>query len=162
MQQETQRELLQQIASDERRPAHERDAARRATATADQPTPSPRRHGRNANAPMTQADQDADIENSFRCDGKLTIQDRIDIERQLEPPTQSILAAFGSSLLWLFQNNTEELRILIALYGRTQSDFVRAKAAKTIQWIADYSPIDSAKTEAQQFLNQLDTNERTT
>jgi hypothetical protein len=162
VQQETQRELLQQIADDERRPAHERDAARRATATADQPTRSPRGHGRDANAPMTQADQDADIENSLRYDHQLTTQDRIEIERGLDPPTQAILAAFGSSLLWLFGSNSAEIQLLIDLHRRTHSDIVRKKASETIRWIADYSPIDSAKIEAQQFLTQLDTNERNT
>jgi hypothetical protein len=139
VQQETQRALLQQIADDERRPAHERDAARRATATADQPTPSPRRHGRNADAPMAQGDQDADIENSLRRDHQLTTQDRIEIERGLDPPTQAILAAFGSSLLWLFGNNSADIELLIELHRRTHSDIVRKKTAETIRWIGDYS-----------------------
>jgi hypothetical protein len=107
-------------------------------------TMSTRRRGRNANAPITQQDQDADIENSFRYDANLTTQDRIEIDRSLDESTRSILAAFGSSILWLFGNNTAEIQLLIDLHRKTQSDFVRAKTNTTIQWIADYSPIESA------------------
>jgi hypothetical protein len=101
VQQETQRELLLQIADDERRPAHERDAARRATATADQPTPSTRRHGRNANAPQTQDDIDADLDQAltFRPTDGLTTQDRIAIQKKLPESTRAILDAISSNCL---------------------------------------------------------------
>jgi hypothetical protein len=148
------RQILQAIADDERRPANEREAARRELAgPVAQSPPSPRRRGRNANAPQTQEDIDNDIESSFRYDNQLTTQDKIDIQRGYEPSTQAILAAFGSSLLWLFQNNAEELRILIDLHSKTQSSFVRAKTINTIRWIADYSPNEVAKIRAQQFLD---------
>jgi hypothetical protein len=154
------RQMLQAIADDERRPANEREAARRELAgpVAQSPPSSPRRR-RNSNVPQTQADIDADIESSFRYDSQLTAQDRIEIERGFDTPTQAILAAFGSSLLWLFQNNAEELRILIALHSKTQSSFVRAKTINTIRWIADYSLNEVAKIQAQRFLNQIDQGE---
>jgi hypothetical protein len=142
--------ILQAIADDVRRVPHERAAARRELAgPVAQSPPSPRRRGRNANTPQSQEDIDSDLESSFRYDSQLTTQDRIEIERGFEPSTQAILAAFGSSLLWLFQNNAEELRILIDLHGKTQSDFVRAKTIKTIRWIADYSDVPAAKLQAQ-------------
>ena len=152
------RTILQAIADDVRRAPHEREAARRELAgpIAQSPAASPRRHGRNSNVPQTQADIDADIESSFRYDNQLTTQDKIEIEREFDAPTQAILAAFGSSLLWLFQNNAEELRILIDLHGKTQSDFVGEKTIKTIRWIADFSPNEAAKAQATQFLHQLD------
>jgi hypothetical protein len=148
------KDLLQQIADDERRPVNEREAARRelAAPVAQSPPSSPRR-GRNANTPQSQDDQDGDIESSFRYDSQLTTQDRIEAERGFDPPTQAILAAFGSSVLWLFQNNLAEITLLINLHGRTQSDFVREKTIKTIRWITDYSTVPSAKLQAQEFLH---------
>jgi hypothetical protein len=141
------KQMLQQIADDDRRPTHERDAARREL-NADQPATPPRRHGRNSNVPMTQADQDSDIERDYQLlhDGQLTTQDQIDFRRGLDESTNAILRAFASPVLDL----------LIDLYSRTQSDFIRDRAAKTIQWIADYSTVPSAKTQAREFLNQLD------
>jgi hypothetical protein len=155
------RQMLQAIADDERRPVNEREAARRelAAPVAQSPSPSPHRRGRNSSVPQTQEDIDNDIESSFRYDNQLTTQDRIDIERGFDAPTQAILAAFGSSLLWLFQNNAEELRILIDLHSKTQSSFVRAKTINTIRWIADYSTVPSAKLQAQEFIHHLDNQE---
>jgi hypothetical protein len=150
------RKILQHVIDDPASTEVERaEATRELNATAPSTPPSSRR-GRNANVPMAQQDQDADIENSFRYDAQLTTQDRIEIDRSLDQSTRSILAAFGSSILWLFANNAAEIQLLIDLHGKTHSDFVRAKTIQTIRWIADYSPIESAKTAAQQFLNQLD------
>jgi hypothetical protein len=157
------KEMLQQIADDERRPTRERDAARRELETAAQPAPtSPRRHGRSSNVPITQADQDSDIERDYRLlhDGQLTTQDQIDFRRGLDESTQAILGSFASPVLDLFANNDAEIVLLIDLHGRTQSHFVRAKAMQTIGWIADYSPIESAKMKAQEFLTQLDRKEQ--
>jgi hypothetical protein len=162
VQQETQRELLQMIANDERRPAHERDAARRATATADQPSPSPRKYGRNANAPATQADQDADIEAHFRNlhDDALTQQDRTQIDSEFGQDTQLILDSFFSELAALYTRNDEEIPLLIDLAQRTLSDFVRAKTLRAIRAIAGYSQSEAAKRQAQEFLQtQSDTQE---
>jgi hypothetical protein len=162
VQQETQRELLQQIANDDRRPPHERQAARHELGTADQP--SPRRHGRNANAPQTQADIDADLEQvlTIQPNDGLTAQDRIEIQRGLPEATRLILDAIGNNcLLWLFGNNLADVTVLIDCVNRTGSSVVKAKALDTLRLISQRSPIDSAKTEAQQFLNQLDTSERT-
>jgi hypothetical protein len=149
------KDLLQQIADDERRPVNEREAARRelAAPVAQSTPPSLRRRGRNSSVPQTQEDIDNDIESSFRYDSQLTTQDKIDIQRGYEPSTQAILAAFGSSVLWLFGNNLAEIALLIDLHGKTQSDFVREKTIKTIRWIADYSPIEMATIQAQQFLD---------
>jgi hypothetical protein len=149
------KDLLQQIADDERRPVNEREAARRelAAPVAQSPSPSPRR-GRTSSVPQTQQDIDNDIECSLRYDRQLTIQDRIEVERGFEPSTQAILAAFGSSVLWLFGNNLVEIQLLIDLHGRTRSAIVRKKAVETIKWIADYSPTE-AKIQAQQFLDQI-------
>jgi len=156
------RTILQMIADDETRPPQEREEARRAIAelNVDQSPPS-RLLGRNANAPQSQADVDSDIESHFRNfhDPRLDGQGRREIEQCLSELTRAILAAFGNSLLWLFTNNDAEIKILIDLHRRTQSDFVREKTARTIRWIADYSPLASAKAEAQQFLTQLDTTE---
>jgi hypothetical protein len=153
------RTILQSIADDERRPAHEREAARRELANGETTaTPTPRRRRRNANVPMSQADQDADIiaALTFRPSDGLTSSDRIEIEAGMDESTRAILAAFGSALLWLFNNNAAEIQILIDLHGRTQSDFVREKATETIRWIAAYSPIEAAKTQAWEFIQKLD------
>jgi hypothetical protein len=151
------RKILQLIVNDPASTEIERTEAKRALGelTTDQSPPAPRR-GCNASVPQTQEDIDNDIESSFRHDSQLTTQDRIEVERAFEPSTQAILAAFGSSLLWLFQNNAEELRILIELHGETQSDFVRAKTIKTIQWIADYSTVAAAKLQAHAFIREFD------
>jgi hypothetical protein len=150
------RKILRVIIDDPASTDVERTEAKRALAeltTAQSTPPSPRR-GRNANTPQSQEDIDNDIESSFRYDSQLTAQDRIEIERGFDAPTQAILAAFGSSVLWLFGNNLAEIQLLIDLHGRTRSDIVRKKAVETIKWIADYSPTE-AKIKAQQFLDQL-------
>jgi hypothetical protein len=155
--------ILRHVIDDPASTEVERAEATRELNATDQSAPSsPRRGGRNANVPMSQQDQDSDIENSFRYAANLTTQDRIEIVRSLDESTRAILAAFGSSILWLFADNAAEIQLLIDLHGRTHSDFVRAKTIQTIRWIADYSPIESAKTAARQFLNQLDSTERTT
>jgi hypothetical protein len=147
------RMILQAIADDERRPAHEREAARRELANGESPSkPSLRRRNRNSNLPMTQQDQDADLTTALTFRPSETSSDRIEIEAGMDDSTRAILAAFGSCLLWLFDNNAEEIRILIDLHRRTQSESIRDKATKTIRWIADYSTNEAAKAEAQQCL----------
>ena len=126
--------------------------------TGDQSGPPSRRLGRNANVPQTQADQDADIENWLRrdlLDSNLTTSGLHEIFHGFDSSTQGILDAFANNLFGLFPDNLAEIQLLIDLHRRTQSDFVREKATQTIHCIADFSPIESAKTEAQQFLNQL-------
>jgi len=148
------------IADDETRPPQEREEARRAIAelNVDQSPPS-RRLGRNANAPQSQADVDSDIQNHFRNlhDPQLDDQGRREIELDLSESTRAILSAFGNRLLWLFHDNAAELPLMMDLHQRTQSAFVKAKALEVITHIAKYSPLASAKAEAQQFLTQLDT-----
>lgn len=124
---QNQKMILQHIADDVRRPENEREAARRELSAPGQPAPSHRR-GRNANVPQTQQDQDADIETSFRYDNQLTTRDRIEIERGLDEATQQILRAFANRILWLFADNMAEIELMISLYQRTQSNFVRGKA----------------------------------
>lgn len=147
--------ILQQIADDVRRPDNEREAARRELLPPAQASP---RRGRNSNTPQTQQDQDADIENSFRCNDRLTTRDRIEIERSLDESTQQILRALGNRILWLFSDNLSEVELMISLHRRTQSDFVRGKALEAIQHIASYSTIQAAKSQAQEFLCELDLN----
>jgi hypothetical protein len=62
--------ILQLIADDEHRPAHEREAARRelAAPVAQSAPSAPRRRGRNSNAPQTQQDIDSDVENWYLRD----------------------------------------------------------------------------------------------
>jgi hypothetical protein len=149
------RKILQLIINDDASTEVERTEAKRVLGEMTAKTPPSPRRGRNSSVPQTQEDIDNDIESSFRHDSQLTTQDRIEIVRGLEPSTQAVLAAFGSSVLWLFENNLAEIALLIDLHGKTQSDFVRAKAIKTIQWIADYSTVPAAKLQAQEFLHQL-------
>jgi hypothetical protein len=161
VQQETQRELLQAIANDEHRPMREREAARRELANpADQPkVQSPCRHRRNANTPMSQADEDGDLEQAltFNPNDGLTTQDRIEIQRGLPESSQLILNAIGNNcLLWLFTNNVADVPVLIDCVNRTGSSLVKAKALDTLHLISRHSPIESAKLQAQEFLNQLD------
>jgi hypothetical protein len=156
------RQILQSIADDERRPAHEREVARRelAVAPATQPAPTSPRHGRNSGVPQSQQDLDGELENWYQRilpDNNLTCSDRREIRLNFDPSTQAIIDVFGNHILWLFGQNIAEIKILIDLHRRTQSDFVRAKTAQTIKWIADYTSLESAKAEAQQFLTQLDT-----
>jgi hypothetical protein len=151
--------ILRIIINDPGSTEVERAEAKRVLGESTDPSPpSQRRRSRNANVPMTQADQDADLNSAltFRSNDGLTSSDRIEITAGMDDSTRAILAAYGSSILWLFQNNAAEIQTLIDLHARTQSDFVREKTIKTIRWIADYSPIEAAKTQAKEFLDQLD------
>ena len=65
----------------------------------------------------------------------------------------------SSRLLWLFTNNAAEIQLLIALHGRTRSELVRLEVMKGIEHIAKHSTINEAKLTAQQYLNQLRTNQ---
>jgi hypothetical protein len=151
------KDLLQQIADDEHRPANEREAARRelAAPAADQSPPSsPRRRGRNSNAPQTQEDLDSDVENWFQRDlrdSSLTCSDRHAIFQGFDLWTQRLLDAFSNRLLGLF--SATDPQVLIDACSKTKSEFVKDKVIETIRHIAAYSPID--KTQAQQFLDQI-------
>jgi hypothetical protein len=154
------RRILQSIADDERRPTHERDAARRELG-ADQPQ-SPRRRGRNSDAPITQADRDADIENWYHrdlLDKNLTSSDRNEIFNGFDSSTQAILDAFGSNILWLFTNNEAEVPVLIEAVTNTTSEFIRAKALSTLRAIGNYSNVETAKAQASEFLLQFKENQ---
>jgi hypothetical protein len=149
------RQILQSIADDERRPEHERDAARREL-NADQPQ-SPRRRGRNSTAPITQEDRDCDIENWYHrdlLDKDLTSTDRNEIFNGFDSSTQAILDAFGSNILWLFGNNAVEVPVLIEAVRNTKSDFIRSKALMTLGAIARNSTIETAKAAATDFLTR--------
>ena len=146
------RQILRSMADDERRPRHERDAARREL-NANQPAPSSRRA---RDAPTSQHDLDGEIENWYQRilpDANLTMSDRHEIRLNFDPSTQSIIDVFGNHLLWLFGQNVAEIALLIDLYGRTQSDYVRKKTLGAIEWIARYSPLDDARTTAKEFLD---------
>jgi hypothetical protein len=157
------RKILQLIIDDPGSTDQERSEAKRALAesTTDQSSPpSPRRHGRNANVPQTQEDKDSDVENWFQRDlrdSSLTGSDRRDIFQGFDPSTQALLDAFSSRLLGLF--NAADPQVLIDAYGKTKSAFVKDKVIETVRHIATYSPIEAAKTQAQQFINQLDKGE---
>jgi hypothetical protein len=91
---------LQSIADDERRPAHEREVARRelAVAPAAQPAPTSPRHGRNAGVPQSQQDLDGELENWYQhilLDSNLTGSDRREIRLNFDLSTQAILDAFA-------------------------------------------------------------------
>jgi hypothetical protein len=64
-------------------------------------------------------------------------------------------ANLTTEILGSGQVNAGDVPKLIDLVGRTQSDFVRGKCLAVLQLIADFSPIESVKTEAQEFLKQL-------
>jgi hypothetical protein len=158
------RQILQAIADDERRPQHEREAARRelAVAPADQQAPTSPRHGRNAGVPHSQQDLDGELENWYQrilLDSNLTCSDRGEIRLNFDPSTQAIIDVFGNHLVWLFGQNVTEIALLIDLHRRTQSDYVRKKTLDAIEWIARFSPLDDARTTAKEFLEQLDTME---
>jgi hypothetical protein len=157
------RRLLQLIIDDPASTTVERTEAMRALGeiNSGQPARSQRR-GRNSNAPQTQQDQDADIENSFRYNDQLTTQDRIEIERSLDESTQQILHALANRILWLFADNVSEIELMIGLYQCTQSDFVRGKTLEVIQHIASHSTIQAAKIEAQEFLGEFNLNPQQT
>jgi hypothetical protein len=121
-------------------------------------SPAPRRYGRNANVPSSQADVDSDIENHFRScgDGRLDADARREIWRALDESTRNIIDAIEDvEMLGSGQVSARDVPTLIDLVGRTQSDFVRGKCLAVLQLIADFSPIESVKTEAQEFLKQL-------
>ena len=150
-------DLLQQIADDERRPPHEREAARRELATADQPKtalPSPRRHGRNANAPSSQQDIDDDILAWFKRDARLTLADRIEVFRSYDPSTQAIIDALVDPVLLALYRESD-FTLLKDIYQRTHSDSIRARAASTIRHLAQHSTIAAARIAATEFLDQL-------
>jgi hypothetical protein len=65
-------------------------------------------------------------------------------------------ANLTTEILGSGQVNAGDVPKLIDLVGRTQSDFVRGKCLAVLQLIADYSPIESVNTVAQEFLSQLD------
>jgi hypothetical protein len=156
VQQETQKELLQRIANDERRPVNERDAARREL-NVNQPAPSQRRYGRNANVPMTDADRDADLLMFFKLfsDPMLTTKDIAEIESSLDLKTQQILAAFDHAVLGLFHNSAAALPLLVELHAKTASQLVRVKAVGTIRAIAVCSHDPEVRRQAQEFLTDV-------
>jgi hypothetical protein len=86
-------------------------------------------------------------------DSSLTGPDRHEIFHAFDPSTQRLLDAFSYRLLGLF--NAADPQVLIDAYRQTQSAFVKAKVIDTIRHIAAYSPIESAKTQAQQFLEEI-------
>jgi hypothetical protein len=153
---QSQKMILQQIADDERRPVNEREAARRelAAPAALSTPPSPRRRGRNS-VPQTQEDKDSDVETWYRDlrDNSLTTSDRREIFLGFDLSTQKLLDVFSNHLLGLF--NATDSQLLIDAYSTTKSEFVKAKVIETIRHIATYSPIEAGKTQAQQFLDQL-------
>src|SRR5580704_16348546 len=152
----SQRLILQSIADDIRRPALEREAARRELNPAAQAA-SPKR-GRNSNAPMSQADEDADLEQAltYRANDGLSSMDRREIEATFDPVTRQCLDAIGDNLLLqLFTNNAEDVPLLISLVQRTGSSLAKSKALETLRLIATRSPLEPAKTAAQQFIDQL-------
>jgi hypothetical protein len=154
------KDLLQQIADDERRPANEREAARRELAApVAQSPPSPRRRGRNANAPMSQEDEDSDLIQAltFRPNDGLTILDRREIEADFDPITRECLDTIGNAcLLWIW--NPSDTQRMIELHARTKSPFIKSKTIAVLQHIAAYSTIQAARDQASEFLHQLDSN----
>jgi hypothetical protein len=151
------RKILQLIINDDASTEVERAEAKRALAemTVAQSPPSPRRRGRNSNTPQSQEDIDSDVENWYRRDlrdSSLTSSDRRDIFLGFDLSTQKLLDVFSNRLLGRF--NAADSQVLIDAYGKTKSEFVKAKVIETIRHIAAYSPI--AKTQAQQFIHQLD------
>jgi hypothetical protein len=156
--------ILQRVVNDPASTEVERAEATRELNATDQSAPSsPRRGGRNSGVPLSQSDLNGEIENWYRRvlpDSNLTGSDRREIFQGFDLSTQAILNAFTSHVLQLFADNAAEIQLLIDLHRRTHSDFVRAKTNATIQWIADYSPIESAKLHAQEFLQgQQSTNQ---
>jgi hypothetical protein len=151
--------ILQLIADDPASTYIERTEAMRVLGEmTGQPAPSHRR-GRNANAPMSQADEDADLEMALtsRPNDGLTSIDIYEIEAAFHPVTRQCLDAIGSNLLLhLFTNNEADVPILISLVQRTGSVLAKTKALDALRLISTRSPIESAKIAAQTFLTQLD------
>jgi hypothetical protein len=148
------RRLLQLIIDDPVSTTLERAEARKALGS--DSTPQPRRYGRNSRVPPTQADVDADIQNHFRNlhDDRLDAQARRDIQFGLDVRTQAILDAFWRCLVAL--STVADSQLLADLYYKTDSDFVRNKAAENIRVIAVCSPDNEARRQAQEFLTQID------
>jgi hypothetical protein len=147
--------ILQAIADDVRRAPHERAAARRELAATDQPQQSRRRV---RDAPITQHDQDGDIENWFRRDPRheLTSHERVEIFKSLDLATQLVIDAIENPILALYVNNETEITLLIQTYRATQSEFVRKKALGAITAISKYSTVHTARDQGTKFLHQLD------
>jgi hypothetical protein len=151
------RRLLQLIIDDPASTTVERSEAMRALGEmTGQPAPSHRR-GRNSNTPMSQADEDADIEQAltYRANDGLTSMDRREIEATFDPVTRQCLDAIGDNmLLQLFTNNVEDVPLLRSLVQRTGSSLARTKALDTLRLIAARSPVESARTAAQEFITK--------
>jgi hypothetical protein len=148
------RQILQSIADDERRPESERDAAcRELAADQQQPAQPSRRRGRHGNVPPTQNDQDDDLlaAFNFHVNNGLTIGDYIELCRCFDQATNDCLDAFTHPLL-LSIWKPNDAQLMIDLHGRTKSEDIRARCRDVIQHIAAYSPIELAKTKAQEFL----------
>jgi len=148
--------ILQQVIDDPASTEVERTEAKRVLGelTTDQLPPSPRRRGRNSGVPQSQEDRDSDVENWFQrdlLDSSLTSSDRQEIFQAFDPSTRGLLDAFSNRLLGLF--SAADPQVLIDAYGKTKSEFVKAKVIETIRHVAAYSPID--KAQAQQFLDQI-------
>jgi hypothetical protein len=84
----------------------------------------------------------------------LTSSDRREIFLGFDLSTQKLLDVFSNRLLGLF--SVTDPHVLINAYGKTKSAFVKAKVIETVRHIATYSPLEAAKAQAQEFLNQLD------
>ena len=136
-------------------PLERAEAERAITELDDESVPRPpRRFGRNANVPQSQADQDADIENHYRNlnDDRLDSEARREIDRSLPESTRAILAAYFSEMMAISARHETEIPLLIDLAKRTQSEFVRTKTLQAIHAIASCSENESTKRQAQEFL----------
>jgi hypothetical protein len=152
------RRLLQLIIDDPASTTVERTEAIKALEQNGAPAPSHRR-GRNSNAPMSQADEDADLEMALtsRPNDGLTSTDIREIEAAFDPLTRQCLDAIANnSLLHLFTNNAAEVPLLISLVQRTGSSLAKTKALDALRLISQKSPIETAKIAAKTFLTQLD------
>src|SRR5271156_3575209 len=150
------RRLLQQIIDDPASTTIERTEAMRVLGETGQPAPSHRR-GRNANVHQSQADEEADIEQAltYRANDGLTSMYLREIEATFDPVTRQCLDAIGDNmLLQLFTNNVEDVPLLRSLVQRTGSSLARTKALDTLRLIAARSPIESARTAAQEFITK--------
>jgi hypothetical protein len=147
------RKTLQRIIDDASSTPLERAEAQRAILDDQSGPRPPRRFGRNAKIPQSQADQDADIENHFRNlrDDRLDSEARREIEDSLPESTKAILDAYFSEMMAIYTRHDTESPLLIDLAKRTQSDFVRAKTLQAIRAIAGCSE-SAAKRQAKDFL----------
>jgi len=148
------RQILQSIADDERRPVHEREAARREL-SADQPqSPQlPSRRGRNSSVPPSQDDQDSDLlaALNFRRNDGLTISDYCELCRGFDQLTNDCLRAMSHPLLFSIWH-ADDAQLMIDLHGRTNSSIIRSRCRAVIEHVAVYSTIETAKLQAQSFL----------